>query len=102
MRLPQGLAAVYILALMPILLACALDQLVEVVSAEAERVTKCAIAGIGPCKLDTTLVASVQPTFEQVADMPAHLRRIGFEHGLDVAHGSRSTRSKCWRAGALQ
>ncbi len=71
---------------MPVLLDSPLDQLVEFVRAKGEGVAEFPIAGIRPGKLDAALVAAVQPAFEQVADVTAHLCRIGLEHGLDVAH----------------
>ena len=66
--------------------------------------TEFAVARIGPGKLDAALVAAVEPAFEQVADMAAHLGRIGLEHGLHVAHDRRHAlfERKSWRAEALQ
>jgi hypothetical protein len=87
-----------------ILLRGALDQIVELIGPEGERVPQFAVASIRPRQLDAALVAAVKPAFKEVTDMPAHLRCIRFEHRLHVTHGRQMYPRKVMTGGpkALQ
>ena len=67
-----------------------LDQLVELVGAEDGGMLELAVAPVGPGEFDAPVMAAVEPALEQMADMPAHHRRIGLDHGRDVAHVHRT------------
>ena len=88
-RFSQRLAYVDILAGMVVFDDRAFDQLVELVGAEDGSARQPAVTGVGPGELDAAFVAPVEPAFEQVGDVPAHLVRIGLEHGLDIGHGGK-------------
>jgi hypothetical protein len=84
--LAQGLPDVDVLPGLAVLLGRTLDQLVELVGSEDGGVPEPAVACVGPGELDAAVMAAVEPTFEQMADVTAHHRRVGLHRVLGVGH----------------
>lgn len=84
----QSLTDVDVLPRYSVLGDGALYQLVKLVGAEGHGVAQPAILRIAPAKFDPTFVAAVQPSFEQVAEMAAHLYGLRLELGADVGHSA--------------
>jgi hypothetical protein len=92
MGLAQGLTDIDVLSWFAVFCQGTLDQRVYCVGGKDSSVAQASIPAICPGKFNPAFPVRAKRPAEQMCHVAAHLFGIGFDHGVDVAHGHSTAR----------